>query len=119
HSSVARALRVLGLPRERIRAIAADSDFRLSMRDLQTKGAEERSAGLRPFCVIANAGTTNTGAVDPLTELATFCAGEGLWLHIDGAYGAPAVLTDKGRGLLAGMELADSLSLDPHKWLFQ
>jgi len=119
HSSVARALRVLGLPRERIRAIAADSDFRLSMRDLQTKVAEDRSAGLRPFCVIANAGTTNTGAVDPLTELATFCAGEGLWLHIDGAYGAPAVLTDKGRGLLAGMELADSLSLDPHKWLFQ
>jgi len=119
HSSVARALRVLGLPRERIRAIAADSDFRLSMRDLQTKVAEDRSAGLRPFCVIANAGTTNTGAVDPLTELATFCAGEGLWLHIDGAYGAPAVLTDKGRGLLAGIELADSLSLDPNKWLFQ
>jgi glutamate/tyrosine decarboxylase-like PLP-dependent enzyme len=110
---------VLGLPRERIRAIAADSDFRLSMRDLQTKVAEDRSAGLRPFCVIANAGTTNTGAVDPLTELASFCAGEGLWLHVDGAYGAPAVLTDKGRGLLAGIELADSLSLDPHKWLFQ
>ena len=72
-----------------------------------------------PFCVIATAGTTNTGAVDPLPELADLCAAESLWLHVDGAYGAPAALTARGRALLAGVEHADSLSLDPHKWLFQ
>jgi glutamate/tyrosine decarboxylase-like PLP-dependent enzyme len=69
--------------------------------------------------VIANAGTTNTGAVDPLPELADLCAGEGLWLHADAAYGGGALLTDRGRALLAGIERADSLALDPHKWLFQ
>jgi len=69
--------------------------------------------------VIANAGTTNTGAVDPLTELGELCKQEGLWLHVDGAYGAPAALCEKGRCLLHGLELADSLTLDPHKWLFQ
>lgn len=119
HSSVARALRVLGQPKQRIRTIASDRDFRLSMSELAAKVAEDKAAGLRPFCVVANAGTTNTGAVDPLTDLASFCAAQGLWLHVDGAYGAPAVLTEKARPLLAGMELADSLSLDPHKWLFQ
>jgi aromatic-L-amino-acid decarboxylase len=69
--------------------------------------------------VIANAGATNTGAVDPLVEVGQLCKQEGLWLHVDGAYGAPAVLCEKGRSLLRGLELADSLALDPHKWLFQ
>ena len=81
--------------------------------------AEDRAAGKAPFCVIANAGTTNTGAVDPLPELARFCAAEGLWLHADGAYGAAAMLSERGRRALAGIEAVDSLSLDPHKWLFQ
>jgi glutamate/tyrosine decarboxylase-like PLP-dependent enzyme len=69
--------------------------------------------------VVANAGTPNTGAVDPLIETAEVCKQEGLWFHVDGAYGAPAVLCEKGRSLLRGLELADSLTLDPHKWLFQ
>ncbi|MGH2949411.1 MAG: pyridoxal phosphate-dependent decarboxylase family protein, partial [Solirubrobacteraceae bacterium] len=73
----------------------------------------------RPFCVVATAGTTSTGAVDPLPALADVCAEHGLWLHVDGAYGAPAVLCDAGRALLGGLERADSLVLDPHKWLFQ
>jgi glutamate/tyrosine decarboxylase-like PLP-dependent enzyme len=73
----------------------------------------------RPAIVIANAGTTNTGAVDPLDELADLCEAEGLWLHVDAAYGGPAVLTDAGASALSGMGRADSLALDPHKWLFQ
>jgi glutamate/tyrosine decarboxylase-like PLP-dependent enzyme len=81
--------------------------------------AADRALGRRPFCVIANAGTTNTGAVDPLPELARICRRENLWLHADGAYGAAAVICDRGRKLLDGLELVDSLSLDPHKWLFQ
>jgi glutamate/tyrosine decarboxylase-like PLP-dependent enzyme len=77
------------------------------------------SAGRRPFCVMATAGTTSTGAVDPLRELAALCRDHGLWLHVDGAYGAPTVLTERGRAALDGIGLADSLVLDPHKWLFQ
>jgi aromatic-L-amino-acid/L-tryptophan decarboxylase len=119
HSSVARAFRVLGIPDDRIRRIGVDSGFRLQMAELRSKVANDRSAGLRPFCVVGNAGTTNTGAVDPLRELSTFCNEEGLWLHVDGAYGAPAILVEEQRPLLEGMELADSVSLDPHKWLFQ
>ena len=81
--------------------------------------AQDRAAGRQPFCVIANAGTTNTGAVDPLGDLADLCAAEGLWLHADGAYGGGALLCDRGKRALAGIERADSLALDPHKWLFQ
>jgi glutamate/tyrosine decarboxylase-like PLP-dependent enzyme len=77
------------------------------------------TAGRRPMMVVATAGTTNTGAVDPLHEIADLCAQHGMWFHIDGAYGAPAALCDAGRPLLAGMERADSLTVDPHKWLFQ
>jgi aromatic-L-amino-acid decarboxylase len=119
HSSVVRALRVLGLPDDRIRRIGVDSGFRLRMPELRSKVAEDRSLGLRPFCIVANAGTTNTGAIDPLRELSTLCKEEGLWLHVDGAYGAPAILVEGQKPSLDGMELADSLSLDPHKWLFQ
>jgi glutamate/tyrosine decarboxylase-like PLP-dependent enzyme len=81
--------------------------------------SEDRAAGRRPFAVIANAGTTNTGAIDPLAEIAAFCRAQDLWMHVDGAYGAAAVISDRGRALLRGMESADSLSFDPHKWLFQ
>ncbi len=119
HSSVARALRVLGVPATQIRSMPTDAEFRLAISPLRERVAEDRAAGLRPFCIVANAGTTNTGAVDPLADLASFCADHDLWLHVDGAYGAPAVLTDAGKQLLAGIELADSISLDPHKWLFQ
>jgi aromatic-L-amino-acid decarboxylase len=119
HSSLEKALRVLGLPPANARKIACDADYRLPVRELERAIEKDRAAGKRPFCIIASAGTTNTGAIDPLRELSRLCKDQGLWLHVDGAYGAAAVICDRGRELLAGLELADSLSLDPHKWLFQ
>jgi glutamate/tyrosine decarboxylase-like PLP-dependent enzyme len=119
HSSVERALRVIGFAPEQMRKLETDENFRLSIQTLRRAIADDRANGLRPFCVIANAGTTNTGAVDPLNELAELVAKEKLWLHIDGAFGAAAILSDRGRALLRGLERADSISLDPHKWLFQ
>jgi len=119
HSSLEKALRLLGLPSENARKIACDPDYRLPVLELERAIEKDRAAGKRPFCVIASAGTTNTGAVDPLRELSRLCKDQGLWLHVDGAYGVAAVICDRGRELLAGLELADSLSLDPHKWLFQ
>ncbi len=119
HNSIEKALRVLGFAREQIRKLPSDDAFRLRIESLQQAVVEDRAAGRRPFCVIANAGTTNTGAVDPLNELADLCAQEDLWLHVDGAYGAAACLSERGKKLMAGIERADSLSLDPHKWLFQ
>src|ERR1051325_8332471 len=119
HSSVQRALHVIGFMREQMRKLPSDKNFRLSIQTLREAIADDRAKGLRPFCVIANAGTTNTGAVDPLAELADVAKQEGLWLHVDGAFGAASILSDRGRALLRGLERADSISLDPHKWLFQ
>lgn len=119
HYSVERALRVVGFSREQFRKIPSDDRFRLPLESLREAIRADKKAGLRPFCVIANAGTTNTGAVDPLSDLADLAAAEGLWLHADGAYGAAAVICERGREKLAGLERVDSLSLDPHKWLFQ
>ena len=119
HNSIEKGLRVLGFAREQIRGLPSDENFRLQTESLRRAVAEDRADGKQPFCVIANAGTTNTGAVDPLDELADLCERENLWLHVDGAYGAAAALCERGRKLLAGIERADSLSLDPHKWLFQ
>jgi aromatic-L-amino-acid/L-tryptophan decarboxylase len=119
HSSIDRALRVLGFGPGNIRRIAADDNFRLPLAALETAVVEDRAAGSTPFCVIANAGTTNTGAVDPLPELTRFCRAQGLWLHADGAYGAAVMLSSRGRAVLEGIGEVDSLSLDPHKWLFQ
>jgi glutamate/tyrosine decarboxylase-like PLP-dependent enzyme len=99
--------------------VATDGAQRLSIDALRQALTEDRAAGRRPFCVVANGGTTNTGAVDPLSELSVLCRREGLWLHVDGAYGAAAVITERGKRALAGLELADSITLDPHKWLFQ
>ena len=119
HSSVERALGVIGFRREQIRKLERDKDFRLSIQNLRAAIAQDRKSGLRPFCIVANAGTTNTGAVDPLNELADLAAKEKLWLHIDGAFGAASILSERGRALLSGLDRADSLTLDPHKWLFQ
>ena len=119
HSSLEKALRLLGIPSANLRKLPSDGDFRLPVKVLAQQIQQDRARGQRPFCVIANAGTTNTGAVDPLTELSALCREHNLWLHVDGAYGAAAVISERGRRLLAGLELADSLSLDPHKWLFQ
>src|SRR5580704_15266650 len=119
HSSIDRALRVIGFLPEQIRRIPSDAAFRLPMEALARTVNADCAAGLRPFAVIANAGTTNTGAIDPLREIAAFCHSEDLWMHVDGAYGAAAVISERGRKQLDGIALADSLSFDPHKWLFQ
>ncbi len=119
HFAISRGMRVLGFAPEQLRKLPSDEGFRLSLADLRAAIAADRGAGRRPFCVIATAGTTNTGAVDPLEELADLCREEGLWLHVDGAYGAPAMLCERGKRALRGLERADSLALDAHKWLFQ
>jgi glutamate/tyrosine decarboxylase-like PLP-dependent enzyme len=119
HSSMAKGLRILGFRPEQKWTIATDDGFRLSIAALEAAIADDRAAGRLPFCVVANGGTTNTGAVDPLGPLADLCAREKLWLHVDGAYGAAAVITERGRKALSGLERADSITLDPHKWLFQ
>jgi glutamate/tyrosine decarboxylase-like PLP-dependent enzyme len=119
HSSVLRGLRVLGFADGQVRVLPSDESYRLPLATLRSEIKSARASGLRPFCVIANAGTTNTGAVDPLRELAEICRRENMWLHADGAYGAPAVLTEPGKAALEGLGEVDSLSLDPHKWLFQ
>lgn len=118
HVSIARALRILGFAEDRIRVVQSDADFRMPVQGLATAIAEDRASGLRPFCVVATAGTTNTGAVDPLIEISDIAREHEMWMHVDGAFGGPAALTTPGRALLAGIERADSLALDPHKWLF-
>ena len=119
HSSMARAARALGFRPERVRVMPVDREFRLRVDVLERAIASDRANGLWPLAVCANAGTTNTGAVDPLPELADLCAAQGVWLHVDAAYGGFAVLTERGRAALVGIERADSVTLDPHKWLFQ
>ena len=119
HSSVDVALRVLGVPPRHTRVLPSDRDGRLVPAELSAAVAGDRAAGRLPACVIATAGTTGTGTVDPLEDLRRICDQEDLWLHVDGAYGAAAMLCPAGRAQLSGLELADSLTLDPHKWLFQ
>ena len=119
HASVLRALRLLGLDDARIRVLETDGDLRARPGAIAAAIERDRATGLAPWCVVATAGTTNTGAVDPLADVADLCERSGTWLHVDGAYGAPAVLTARGQALLGGLEHADSLVLDPHKWLFQ
>ena len=117
HASILRDLKVMG--EREVRVLPSDSSFRLSVEAVASAIAADRAAGRTPFALVATAGTTNCGAVDPLDGLADLCAAEGLWLHVDGAYGAAAALCEPGRDALAGMGRADSLTIDPHKWLFQ
>jgi glutamate/tyrosine decarboxylase-like PLP-dependent enzyme len=119
HSSNWKNIRILGFQPQQTRLIAVDDQLRLDVAALSRAVDEDRRSGKRPFCVIATAGTTNTGTVDPLDAIADMCDAQNLWLHVDGAYGAAAILTERGRNLLKGMERAHSLVLDPHKWLFQ
>jgi aromatic-L-amino-acid/L-tryptophan decarboxylase len=117
HSSIARAARILGFRPGQVRVLPSDDAFRLSPHTLRAAMEADTPRGLTPFCVVAQAGATNTGAVDPLPELADLCRERGAWLHVDAAYGGFAVLADPG--LVPGLELADSVVLDPHKWLYQ
>lgn len=119
HSSVARAARTLGFRPEQVRVLPSDDRYRLRLDSLASAVSADRAAGLMPLLVSANAGATNTGAVDPLPQLAAYCDEQGIWLHVDAAYGGFAVLTQWGRRLMRGLELADSVTLDPHKWLYQ
>lgn len=119
HSCVARALRILGFREEQICVLESDSQFHLPVERLKEQVRRDRETGWLPFCVVANAGTTNTGAVDDLDALAEVCQEERLWLHADGAYGAPAVLTEEGTRLMKGIHRLNSLALDPHKWFYQ
>jgi glutamate/tyrosine decarboxylase-like PLP-dependent enzyme len=119
HAAITKAWRILGFNPANLRVLRADAAHRLAPATVYDAIHLDREAGLQPFCVVGTAGNTSTGAVDPLAELADLAGLEDLWLHIDGAYGAPARLTPRGHDLLAGLERADSLVLDPHKWLFQ
>lgn len=118
HHSIKKAARLAGIARDRVRTVAADEHFRMDVPSLRAAIDADRAAGLRPFLVFSTAGTTNTGAVDPLDEIADLCAREGLWHHVDGAYGAFFHMVPELRPLLAGLPRADSLTLDPHKGLF-
>ena len=119
HSSVARAARLLGFRPDQLRVLPTDDGHRLRIDALVGAIDADERAGLRPLIVAANAGSTSTGAVDPLPEVAAICRERGLWLHVDAAYGGFAALTERGRHTLEGIELADSVTLDPHKWLYQ
>ena len=119
HSSLARTARAMGLRPQQVRVLPADDRWRLSPGTVAAAVRADRGAGRVPFALSASAGSTNTGAVDPLADLADVCAAEGLWLHVDAAYGGFAALTAKGRAVLAGIDRADSVTLDPHKWLYQ
>jgi glutamate/tyrosine decarboxylase-like PLP-dependent enzyme len=119
HFSINRALAILGFKDDQLRVIPSDAAGQIPLDALRTQVESDRAGGARPFCVVANAGTTNTGAIDPLDDIASFCAEQDLWLHVDGAYGAAAILCDDHAERLRAIRRADSLVIDPHKWLFQ
>lgn len=119
HSSLMRGLHHLNFPLTHIRVVKTDGGQRMKQTELRRAIAEDRAGGRRPLIVLATAGTTNTGAVDPLNAIADLCAENAMWFHVDGAYGAPSAICEQGRRYLSGIERADSIAIDPHKWLFQ
>ena len=118
HGSLEKAARILGFPAASIRRLPVNAELRLDAGTLAAAIQSDRARGDLPFFVAANAGTTNTGTVDPLEAIERVCREHRVWFHVDGAYGGFAALTPEGRRLLRGMERADSLTLDPHKWLY-
>ncbi len=118
HGSFEKAAHILGYGPSAVRRVPADDRFRMRVDALAAAIERDRGNGLAPLLVSANAGTTNTGSIDPLPAVADLCAAHRLWFHVDAAYGGFAALCDEGRRKLAGMERADSLTLDPHKWLY-
>jgi len=119
HSSVAKGLGIIGFLPGQIRRVPTDDGFAMDLAALADAIAQDLASGLQPFAVVASAGTTNTGSVDPLRAIRTLCDRHGLWMHVDGAYGASAALSPAHRHLVDGIGEADSLSWDAHKWLFQ
>src|SRR6267378_3963174 len=118
HFSIAKAAALLGIGRENVRHVPVDKHFKIRTDDLVAKINADVEAGYVPFCVVANAGTVNTGAVDPLAEIREVANRFQLWMHVDGSYGAFALLAESARKLFEGIEQADSIALDPHKWLY-
>jgi aromatic-L-amino-acid decarboxylase len=118
HYSILKSVEALGLGSNHLRLIPTDPNFRIRIPALRAAIAQDRALGHIPICVVGNAGTVNTGAVDDLTALADLCHAEGLWFHVDGAFGATAAISPGLRPLLRGMERADSLAFDLHKWMF-
>lgn len=118
HHCIEKAAKLAGIAHDRVREIDVDAHYRMRVDVLQQQIAADRAAGLKPFMVFSTAGTTNTGAVDPMDAVADLCAREGIWHHVDGAYGAFFHMVPELRPLLAGLARADSLTLDPHKGLF-
>src|SRR5499427_1063603 len=118
HFSVDKAAALLGIGRENVCHVAVDEHFKIRTNDLVAKISADLEAGYIPFCVVANAGTVNTGAIDPLAEIREIADHFQLWMHVDGSYGAFAVLAQSASKLFTGMEQADSIALDPHKWLY-
>jgi len=119
HFSIARALAVLGFPSEALHVVPADESFRLRGPATAAAVAADRAAGLVPFAIAAVAGSTNTGSVDLVGELAEIAQRERLWLHVDAAYGGAALLSRRDAPRVADLERADSITIDPHKWFFQ
>ncbi len=119
HSSVAKGLHIIGFSKDQIRVIPSDALFAMDISVLKAAIIKDINAHKKPFAVIASAGTTNTGSVDPLPQIAALCREYDLWMHVDGAYGASALLSDQYRKNLSGISLSDSLSWDAHKWLLQ
>lgn len=118
HMSIPKAADILGLGRAQVRLVASNDRLRMNVPLLRQTISRDLESGRKPFCIVASAGTVNTGAVDPLDEIAEVAKDFGLWFHIDGAYGALATLDETKRPLFRGLERADSVSLDPHKWLY-
>ncbi|HEX6717629.1 MAG TPA: pyridoxal-dependent decarboxylase [Pyrinomonadaceae bacterium] len=118
HMSIAKAADILGLGRDQVRVIACDERQRMRVDLLRESIEIDRREGFRPFCVVGSAGSVNTGVVDSLADIANVAREFDLWFHVDGAYGAPGILDERKKHLFAGLERADSVSLDPHKWLY-
>jgi len=118
HFSIEKAARLLGVGSKNVQVIPTDSSLRMDVAELDRCIKADRRAGRTPMCIVANAGTVNTGMVDPLDEIASIAERERVWLHVDGAYGAFAALAPSAKHLFKGMERADSVALDPHKWLY-
>jgi aromatic-L-amino-acid decarboxylase len=118
HASVTKAASLAGFPAANVRRVPVTQDLRMDARACADMVREDRASGMEPFFVVASAGTTNTGAVDPVDDLATLCVDEGMWLHADAAYGGFFQLTERGRKRFRGIERADSITLDPHKGMF-
>ena len=119
HSALIRAAMIAGVRREHIRLVRTDDSFRIDMSELRQLVLDDRASGLQAVAVCANAGTTSTGSIDPLPALAEFCEDERIWFHVDAAYGGFALLTEDGKEKLDGIEKADSVGMDAHKWFFQ